>query len=176
MYTMARSASTHTLLLLSRAGATTLVPRASASASSASKSILSSRPPSIPLPLLFSSRPYHTTPRLTAYKDDQDRNTLKPRPSDATKSGSDDDVATKSSDAAFNSNNPAGPQEALASSQREAQQRRAEGSKNGDPLEVSGANPEVSKPPEAQDPENTKGKERGSGWKQAKKHGRVAPM
>ncbi|KAL1842670.1 hypothetical protein VTJ49DRAFT_4581 [Mycothermus thermophilus] len=172
---MAHPTSTRTLLLLSRTGTTTFRPRATVSASTALNQASTPRP-SHPTSILFSTRPYHTTSPLATYKDDQDRNTLKPRPSDSTKSGSDDEVATKSFDAAFNPQKTSEPEEALASSQREEQQRRAGGSDNGNPLEVSGANPDVSKSPEVGDPGKMKGKESSSGWKKGKKHGKVSPM
>ncbi|KAH8177188.1 SMP-30/Gluconolaconase/LRE-like region domain-containing protein [Sarocladium implicatum] len=83
-------------------------------------------------------RPYHTTRLLRLpYKDDQDRNTLKPRSTENTKSGSDQEVAGADPDAAFNPDKTS-PEAAAASS--------AGGYGNEDPLEASGANQELSKP------------------------------
>ena len=82
-------------------------------------------------------RKYHETQiRLNPYKDDQDRNSLKPRASDQTKSAADGDVAAHE-DAAFNPNKTR-PEEA----------KDAAGKKtDANPLEVSGANQDISKPP-----------------------------
>ncbi|KAF6833583.1 hypothetical protein CPLU01_05459 [Colletotrichum plurivorum] len=63
------------------------------------------------------------------YKDDQDRNTLKPRSTEGTKSGRDEDVAKDS--------------EAFDPSRTRPETQRQGG---GPELEVSGANQEVSKP------------------------------
>jgi hypothetical protein len=63
------------------------------------------------------------------YKDDQDRESVKPRSSEATKSGSDNDAAH--SEAAFN------PQKTRPGPEKEA---------SNEELEVSGANQQVSKP------------------------------
>ncbi|KAK3376407.1 hypothetical protein B0T24DRAFT_677300 [Lasiosphaeria ovina] len=42
---------------------------------------------------LARTRLYHATAAARSFKGDQDRESLKPRPSDSTRSGSDDDVA-----------------------------------------------------------------------------------
>jgi hypothetical protein len=73
------------------------------------------------------------------YKDDQDRESLKPRPSDGTKSGSDTDVADKTQDAAWNPNKTR-PGKEMDSAEQESE------SDGGNPLEASGANQELSKP------------------------------
>ncbi|AEO58856.1 hypothetical protein MYCTH_17585, partial [Thermothelomyces thermophilus ATCC 42464] len=70
-----------------------------------------------------------------SYKDDQDRRSLKPRSSEGTKSGSDDQVA-ENTEAAFNPNMTS-PEEAKESAAKHS---------NGNPLEASGANQEFSKP------------------------------
>ncbi|KAK0668019.1 hypothetical protein QBC41DRAFT_394807 [Cercophora samala] len=51
---------------------------------------LPTTPPSFPALL---TRHFHPSPPRQAYKDDQDRTSLKPRPNDSTKSGSDDEAA-----------------------------------------------------------------------------------
>lgn len=84
-----------------------------------------------------------TAPRF-ASKDTEDKDTLKPRSNEYSKSGSDDSAAA--SDAAFNPNKTS-PE----SAERTAE---AEGNKDGaeaDPLNVSPGNPEVSKPRPAQE-------------------------
>ncbi|KAL2207762.1 hypothetical protein CC79DRAFT_1333590 [Sarocladium strictum] len=81
-------------------------------------------------------RPYHTTPLLRLpYKDDQDRESLKPRSTENTKTGSDQDVAGADPDAAFNPNKTS-PEAAHQAADDNA----------GNPLEGSGANQELSKP------------------------------
>ncbi|UNI16871.1 hypothetical protein JDV02_003268 [Purpureocillium takamizusanense] len=82
--------------------------------------------------------PYHSTAcRLLAYKDVQDRHTLSPRSDEHTKSATDDDVAALL-DTAFGSNQPR-PDKIIVSAEIESK-----GKPN--PLEASGANPEISKP------------------------------
>jgi hypothetical protein len=113
--------------------------------------------------LTIAARQYHPTPNLLSYKDDQDRQSLKPRRSEGTKSGWDDEVAEKT-DAAFNPKKTS-PEDAKASA-----------ASNGNPLEASGANQEFSKPQkpeEAQDKSDKKTKSAGS---KGTKHGKVAPM
>lgn len=78
----------------------------------------------------------HTMPALRMpYKDDQDRESLKPRNNENTKSGADEDLMNNP-DAAFNPNKTR-PEEAQA----------AAGSGDlSNPLEASGANQDLSKP------------------------------
>lgn len=77
-------------------------------------------------------RPYHTTPRvLLPYKDSQDRESLRPRTAEHTKSGRDDDVAAQD-DAAYNP--------------RKTRPEETGKQAKGSPLEASGANQELSKP------------------------------
>ena len=84
------------------------------------------------------SRPYHTTPALRLpYKDSQDRQTLRPRSTQHTKSASDDDVAANV-DAAFN------PHKTSPEVEQETAAAGADNTVN--PLEASGANQEISKP------------------------------
>ncbi len=92
-----------------------------------------------PLAAFSLARQYHSTPRLAAYKDDQDRESLKPRRAENTQSGNDDEVAAKK-DAAFNPKKPPTPEAALASAADE----------KGNPLEASGANQAFSKPPKSE--------------------------
>ncbi|KAK3333456.1 hypothetical protein B0T19DRAFT_126534 [Cercophora scortea] len=98
-------------------------------------------PKSLPLSLRNSNtttsspRHYHATPlTLLPYKDDQDRTSLKPRPSEGTKSGSDSDVANFKD--AFNPK-MTNPEEQMASSAREP---------GGGFLDASGGNQIFSKP------------------------------
>ncbi|KAH8666629.1 hypothetical protein BX600DRAFT_511546 [Xylariales sp. PMI_506] len=100
--------------------------------------------------MLVSSKPRTTTSppflartlRTTAttrspYKDDQDRESLKPRKNENTLSGSDDDVAAM--DGAFN------PSKSSPESQKKggADRGSSGGESGGKPLEVSPANHEV---------------------------------
>lgn len=79
-----------------------------------------------------------TAPRF-ASKDAQDKDSLKPRSNEYSKSGSDDSAAA--SDAAFNPNKTS-PEAA----ERTAEAEGKEDSGESDPLNVSPGNPEVSKP------------------------------
>lgn len=83
-----------------------------------------------------SIRTYKTTSILRlAYKDSQDRESLKPASSEHTKSGR-DDIVSKEPEAAFSRDKPS-PDDA----------KRAAGKGNeSNPLEVSGANQKLSKP------------------------------
>lgn len=90
-------------------------------------------------------RPVTTTPRIrclsttsirAAQKDDQDKDTLKPRSNEYSKSGSDDSAAH--SDAAFNPSKTS-PEEAENTAEREA------GGKDNS-LNASPGNPDISKP------------------------------
>jgi len=130
----------------------------------AARTTLRPAAPTITAPALtVAARQYHTTLNLMSYKDDQDRQSLKPRPSEGTKSGSDDEVAEKT-DAAFNPNKTA-PEEEKASA-----------ANNGNPLEASGANQEFSKPQSPEEPKDKSDKKTKSGGSKGKKHGKVAPM
>ncbi|KAK6850672.1 hypothetical protein PG987_000306 [Apiospora arundinis] len=85
---------------------------------------------------LLSRRPLSTTPTRLAYKDDQDRRSLKPRAHEYTGSGSDEEAA-HNADSAFNPDKTRPEQERTTA---------GAGGKAGDnPLEVSPANHEVSK-------------------------------
>lgn len=80
-------------------------------------------------------RSYHNTPSLRLpYKDDQDRESLKPRSTEGTKSGSDNETAQ--TDAAFDGSKTS-PEAAHESAERES---------GGNPLDTSGANQSKSKP------------------------------
>ncbi|TEA15954.1 hypothetical protein C8034_v001431 [Colletotrichum sidae] len=76
------------------------------------------------------------------YKDDQDRNDLKPRSTEGTKTGTDSEAAQSS--------------EAFDASKTRPESERAA---NGPELEVSGANQEVSKPQGDKPDGRTPGKE-----------------
>src|SRR5687768_4892885 len=90
--------------------------------------------PAASLPL---RRPYTTTTALRRpYKDDQDRESLSPRSTENTKTGSDQEVAGADPDAAFNPNKTS-PEEAT---------KAADDGAKGNALEGSGANQELSKP------------------------------
>lgn len=85
---------------------------------------------------LKSTRTYHSTqPLRFPYKDDQDRQSLKPRSTEGTKSGSDNETAQ--TDAAFDGSKTS-PEEAHASAEKE--------SGKGNTLDASGANQSKSKP------------------------------
>jgi hypothetical protein len=107
------------------------------------------------------ARPVTTTASRQAYKDDQDRNSLKPRAHDGTSSSSDESAAH--SEHAFDRTNtdPAKSKE-----------------ENPEDLEVSGANQEINKP-QGDNPSSDKGATRsertsrsGSGGGAAKKAGK----
>ncbi|KAF2472511.1 uncharacterized protein BDR25DRAFT_161451, partial [Lindgomyces ingoldianus] len=91
-----------------------------------------SHPSSLPLTSRFLSS---SPPHLYARKDTQDKDSLNPTSTEYSKSGS-DDAAAASEDAAFNPNK--------TSPEHEKSTAGKEG--DGNPLEVSPANPEVSKP------------------------------
>ncbi|KAK0709792.1 hypothetical protein B0T26DRAFT_618827, partial [Lasiosphaeria miniovina] len=76
-----------------------------------------------------------------SYKDDQDRESLKPRPSDSTWSGSDDEVAAHKE--AFDGS-VTNPEQEQASMEEEAGRDGSGG--GGNPLDASGANKGFSKP------------------------------
>lgn len=83
-------------------------------------------------------RAYRASPaRRLPYKDDQDRQSLKPKSAEGTVSGTDGDAAA--SDAAFDPSKTA-PEESKEAAAKE------QGGAGGSPLEVSGANQERSKP------------------------------
>ncbi|EHK23886.1 uncharacterized protein TRIVIDRAFT_26902, partial [Trichoderma virens Gv29-8] len=83
-------------------------------------------------------RLYHTSAALRLpYKDSQDRESLKPRSNNGTRSGRDDDVAAQK-DAAFNPSKT----DPTPESELEAAGRGNE----TNPLNASGANQEFSKP------------------------------
>ncbi|KAF7543583.1 hypothetical protein G7Z17_g10627 [Cylindrodendrum hubeiense] len=85
------------------------------------------------------TRPIHNSPltRLP-YKDSQDRESLRTGTSEHTKSGRDEDIARDRPDVAFNAQEPK-PEEAAARSAKK-------GGTGTDPLEMSGANKDISKP------------------------------
>ncbi|KAJ4393668.1 hypothetical protein N0V93_002883 [Gnomoniopsis smithogilvyi] len=81
------------------------------------------------------SRSYHnTSPLRLPYKDDQDRQSLKPKSTEGTKSGTDNETAQ--TDAAFDGSKTS-PEEAHASAEKES---------DGNALDTSGANQSKSKP------------------------------
>ncbi|KFH46382.1 hypothetical protein ACRE_028270 [Hapsidospora chrysogenum ATCC 11550] len=85
----------------------------------------------------LASRSYHATSALRyPYKDDQDRESLRPGGAHNTNTARDADVAANK-DAAFNRHKTS-PEEELETA--------GAGPEPGNPLEVSGANHEVSKP------------------------------
>ncbi|THX89561.1 hypothetical protein D6D05_01144 [Aureobasidium pullulans] len=83
------------------------------------------------------SRPLSYTYQLQARKDVQDKDSLKPEPNEYSKSGSDDEAA-RVEDTAFNPNKTT-PEEQHDSAESES-------GKASNPLNVSPANQEVSKP------------------------------
>lgn len=87
------------------------------------------------IPSLKATRTYHNTPSLRLpYKDDQDRESLKPKSTEGTKSGTDNETAQ--TDAAFDGSKTS-PEAAHESAEKES---------GGNPLETSGANQSQSKP------------------------------
>lgn len=81
------------------------------------------------------SRGFHVSPRpQLPYKDDQDRESLKPKSTEGSGSGTDHDAAETS--AAFDP----------STTSPEGAKNKAEGENNGNPLDVSGANHGKSKP------------------------------
>jgi hypothetical protein len=114
-------------------------------------------------------RPLHSTNvSRQPYKDDQDRESLKPRSKENTRSSSDGEIAESHGDAAFNPNKTS-PEEAKDTAGADTE---------GNPLEVSGANQEMSKPQgdkaegESRGGEGA-GKQRASGGVTPKKHGKA---
>ena len=95
--------------------------------------------PRAPRAFLPSSRPISTSAPRFASKDAQDKDSLKPRSNEYSKSGSDD--AAAASDAAFNPSKTS-PEAAEKTAEAEGKGEAAE----GDPLNVSPGNPDVSKP------------------------------
>ena len=92
---------------------------------------------SLPAATAARRRFLHSTPAVKMpYKDDQDRESLKPRASENTKSGTDGDLADNP-DAAFNPDKTS-PEAAHAAA--------AAGRDTSDPLEASGANQSINKP------------------------------
>ncbi|KAK0281286.1 hypothetical protein LTR35_007662 [Friedmanniomyces endolithicus] len=89
---------------------------------------------------VLTPRPFHILPRQLARKDTQDKDSLKPEPSEYSKSGS-DDAAAAVDDAAFNP-------DITSPEQEQASAKEQSGSDAENPLEVSPANQEVSKPKE----------------------------
>lgn len=114
---------------------------------------------------LLLSRRYHPTGALssTGKNNLQDRESLNPRRSEGTNTGTDDQVAEKS-DAAFNPNK---------TKPEDAKQSAAQHS-NGNPLEASGANQEFSRSanPEETTADKTDKKTRSKG-SSGTKHGKV---
>ncbi|KAK4180122.1 hypothetical protein QBC36DRAFT_320975 [Triangularia setosa] len=111
------------------------------------------------------TRQYHASQIVQAYKDDQDRTALKPRPNDATKSSSDDEAAECAT--AFDPT-VTDPDLEYQSSWR---------GPNDNPLDASGANREISKgtterSDEKQVPRDGKTRESKSS-KEGKKAGRM---
>lgn len=91
-----------------------------------------------------------TAPRF-ASKDSQDKDSLNPRSTEYSKSGSDDSAAA--SDAAFNPSKTS-PESAEKTAEAEGSSDSAE----GDPLNASPANPDVSKPRDSQEGGASSGK------------------
>ncbi|KAJ9133044.1 hypothetical protein NKR23_g11002 [Pleurostoma richardsiae] len=100
------------------------------------RSLLRTQTPSlarrIPAASVPATRSYTGTARLFAYKDDQDRNSLKPKTTEETQSGTASEAAAQD--------------EAFDSSKTSPEEERRSANRDGSPLEVSGANQGVSKP------------------------------
>ena len=99
------------------------------------------------------TRAYHATPAALAYKNSQDRESLKPGSSEYTKSGRDDDASKMN--AAFDPNNTSPEGERAVSGNTPA----------SNPLHSSGANQGLSKPQgdENEVPKSGAGKEMSKG-------------
>ncbi|KAI1319743.1 hypothetical protein F5Y16DRAFT_390558 [Xylariaceae sp. FL0255] len=76
---------------------------------------------------------HQTTPAQPPYKDDQDRESLKPKAHEYTQSGTDDETAASHGDAAFN------PKKTSPESAKETAAEGAKQQDKGDPLESSPA-------------------------------------
>ncbi|CAM1501929.1 Fc.00g039130.m01.CDS01 [Cosmosporella sp. VM-42] len=88
------------------------------------------------------ARSYHTTSLRLAYKDSQDRNSLRPGSTENTKTARDDDAAQH--DAAFNPDKTS-PEAAAEETSQSSQINKGAGDKQ-DPLEASAANQGLNKP------------------------------
>ncbi|KAK4201056.1 hypothetical protein QBC40DRAFT_264450 [Triangularia verruculosa] len=108
---------------------------------------------------------FHTSSRMQSYKDDQDRTSLKPRPSDSTMSGSDDEVAECPTAFDPNVTDP------------ETEYQTCWKTPTDNPLDASGANREISKGTSERSEEKQLPREGKSGTgkcsKQGKKSGRM---
>ncbi|GAB1315782.1 hypothetical protein MFIFM68171_05992 [Madurella fahalii] len=122
------------------------------------------RSAAVPAISMVIARQYHPTGSLSSYKDDQDRESLRPRSSEGTNSGTNFDVAEKKD--AFN------PKTTDPETEKEAAGRES----NGNPLEVSGANREYSKPQNPEEATDRSDKKTRSTTSKGKKHGNVGPM
>jgi hypothetical protein len=119
----------------------------------------------IPIASLSLARQYHPTANLFSENNNQDRQSLNPQRSEGTKSGTDNQVAEKT-DAAFNRDKTS----------PEAAKESAAKTSNGNPLEASGANQELSKSQASEEVADKSDKKTKSGGSKGKKHGKVAPM
>ena len=109
------------------------------------------------------ARAYRTSPRPSLpYKDDQDRESLKPRPQESTKSGSDSDIASHPDAYNPNKTRPNAEKDGIAKGG------------GGDPLEASGANQDISKTTDEKNAPKDDKKTR-SGGSGGQKHGNVNP-
>ncbi|KAF2271343.1 uncharacterized protein EI97DRAFT_437953 [Westerdykella ornata] len=99
-------------------------------------------------------RPLTTTPTLRARKGAEDKDSLQPRRSEYSMTGT-DDAAADNPDAAFNPNKTR-PEEEVAT----AGKNKKDNPHGGNPLDVSPGNEEVSRP-EPEEGRESKGVERG---------------
>jgi len=109
------------------------------------------------------ARRYHSSPILSASKDDQDPQALRPRRAEGTLSGSDDQLAAKK-EVAFKAKQKNTPEDAMASV----------ADREGNLLEASGANQGFSKPPTPEEPFDKSVKTAKSGEGNKKKHGNLS--
>jgi hypothetical protein len=112
-------------------------------------------------PTIVRPRFLSTTPTRLAQKDAQDKDSLKPRSTEYSKSGSDDGAAH--SDAAFDPNQTS-PEEAEASAEKEA------GGKDNS-MNVSPGNKEISEPNDASVGNGSAPEKKSSGGGSAPKNG-----
>ncbi|KAI0382150.1 hypothetical protein F5Y04DRAFT_253096 [Hypomontagnella monticulosa] len=112
---------------------------------------------------LVATRQIHQSPALRAYKDDMDRESLKPKTHEYTQSGTDEEVGSKK-DAAFNPNK----------TDPESSKKAAAAESNGNPLEESPADKDFAEAGRGSAEDKTHGeqKKKASGGGDAPKKGK----
>ncbi|KAI1777145.1 hypothetical protein F4818DRAFT_338246 [Hypoxylon cercidicola] len=111
----------------------------------------------------LATRPIHQSAALRAYKDDMDRESLKPKAHEYTQGGTDEDVASK--DVAFNPN----------STDPETERSAAGAESNGNPLNKSPANKSFAEAGRGHEEDKSHGGQtKASGGGSPPKHGKNA--